>query len=114
MFTLLVYVLLGQVQVQRNEEDAHWRQRFHALSDQSDSTIKLLKKENQRLRVKVEELEDQSSTQMQQVISTTTSVKVEPQEEDALAEIPQSSASSSITGRLTKISFMQWSNYVHS
>ena len=99
--------------MQHNEEDTHWRQKFYTLSDQSDSTIKLLKKENQRLRVKVEELEDQSSTQMQQVISMTTSVKVEPQEEDALAEIPQSSASSSITGRLTKISFMQWSNCIH-
>lgn len=100
-----MYVLLGKVQIQHSEEGAYWREKFHALSDQSDSTIKLLKKENQRLRVKVEELEDQSSTQMQEVILTT-SVKAEPQvEEDILAEIPQSSTLPYTAGRSTKIRF---------
>lgn len=94
--------------MQHSEGGVYWREKFYALSDESDSTIKLLKKENQRLRVKVEELGDQSTIQIQQVISTT-SVKAEPQEkeeeeeEDTLTETPQSLLSPSIAGRLNLI-----------
>ena len=82
--------------MEHNNEGAYWRQRFHALSDQSDSTIKLLKKDNQRLRVKVEELEDQSHAQTEQA-KPITFIKAEPLEEDMLTEIPQTP---SISGRL--------------
>ena len=74
--------------MQHNNEGAYWRQRFHALSDQSDSTIKLLKKENQRLRVR---LEDQSHTQTEQA-KPITFIKAEPLEEDTLTEIPQTTS----------------------
>ena len=94
--------MIGQVQVQYSEEGACWKEKFYALCDESDSTIKLLKKENLQLRDKVEELEDQSTIQIQQIISTT-SVKAEPheeKEEDTLTETPQSLLSPSIAGRL--------------
>ncbi len=82
-----------------SEEDVSWKQRFNALSDQSDSTIKLLKKENQRLRVMVEKLEDQLPTQMEQPISTAF-IKAEPLEEDTFTKIPRNPTSPSIAGRL--------------
>ena len=96
VFILPVYILLGQVQVKQSGEEGYWKQRFQALSDGSDSTIQLLKKENQRLKV---ELERQSHTQMEQA-NTIVSVKQEPLEEVTLAEIPPNSTSPSAAGKL--------------
>ena len=93
-------MLLGQGQVQQSGEEGYWKQRFQALSDGSDSTIQLLKKENQRLRIKLEELEHQSYTQMDHA-NTVAFIKAEPPEEVMLAsEIPLSSTSLSAASKL--------------
>ena len=77
-------------------EGDYWKQRFQALSDESDSTIRLLKKENQRLRI---EMEQESCTQMEQT-SSIAFIKAEPLEEVVLAENPLTSVSPSATGKL--------------
>ena len=87
--------------LQRNvEEKETWEQKFHALADHSDSTIQMLKKENQNLKNRVEKIEYQSTTTME------TEPPVMPVKAEPTSETEAKLTLFSATGKLLKVQNM--------
>ena len=76
----------GQAEPEEADEVDYWKQRFEALSDESDSTIRLLKKENRQLREQVDEFKGQRSSASMEEESLSIMVKTEPQDGVAVTE----------------------------
>ena len=85
------HLLSGQAGLEEADKVDFWKQRFDALSDESDSTIRLLKKENQQLREQVDSFKSQCSSTSIEGESLSATVKTEPQDDVTVTETHLSS-----------------------
>ena len=106
---LLLYKCTGQSELEQGGKEDYWKQKFDTLSDESDSTIKMLKKENQKLRgnMKGQLLPTPMETEV-----LTTPIKAESPEDITTAEPqPCTSTSLSANGKSLRCKIMCQSKY---
>ena len=88
-----------QAELEEADKVDYWIKRFDALSDESDSTIHLLKKENQQLREQVDRFKGQCSSTSIEEENLSLMVKSEPQDDVAVTEThPSSIAAGELSG----------------